>query len=188
MINILLDPGHGRESRGAEREALCEAVYAWEFCEDVREIIEETAGVQKLIIKTPLTRTHAENPEKAVRAYKAQELKADLVICVHVNTNPSQALSGKEIYYRNQGDLNFAEVFAKSMMIRKYFETNDTDWKKRAHNVLQRYARPAFLVELGYLSNDRDFKKLQDPLYRARMVLEFCQGILNVVAHLRGEG
>ncbi len=200
MINILLDPGHSERFSGARREPIREEIYTFSFCLQMIRLIDLITWTYsdhaKTLSKTPLcilshsfvtnSIPNTKTKDFENRALIAKNNNIDCVVSIHLNANKdSSTLSGPEIYYRNREELEIAyRGFTKPLKIDKYFKCNNYGWTKNAYNVLKRYDCPAFLFELGYLTNDQDFKKFQNPHEQAKLRLRFAESLLNISKYL----
>ena len=93
-IVVALDPGHGGTEIGAVGGDLVEKNLNWKIATKVKEILDNTPGITGV-----LTKNENETLNREVRARRAKNNGADLLVSFHINSNElSDRLSGAEVY------------------------------------------------------------------------------------------
>ena len=94
-VVIGLDPGHGGNDSGAVGGNLYEKDLTWKIASRVKEILDETPGITGVLTKSQYETVDS----RRVRAERAVENGADLLVSFHINSNgSSNSLSGAEVY------------------------------------------------------------------------------------------
>ena len=97
-IIVALDPGHGGTDSGAVGGNLKESDLNWKIASRVKEILDETPGITGILTKSKDETLDSTNDRK-IRATRAVENGADLLVSFHINSNESSnSLSGAEVY------------------------------------------------------------------------------------------
>ncbi len=93
-IIVMLDPGHGGNETGAAGGGLIEKDLTWKLATRVKEILDRTDGITGI-----LTKENHETLGRQIRADRAKDNNADLLVSFHINSNDSStSLSGAEVY------------------------------------------------------------------------------------------
>ena len=94
---ILIDPGHGGSDLGARNKASTKSVvYEKNLALDLAKRIQKLLKKRHTVY---LSRSFDVDVELAERAEKAEKVKADLVISVHINSSRDSKSHGVETYY-----------------------------------------------------------------------------------------
>ncbi len=109
------------------------------------------------------------------RAKLINESQADLYLSIHLNSTTSSKWSGIQIFYDNINDENaiIADKLKKSMGLKRDVSELKNQYMYSRINI------PGVLVELGFLSNSEDRKKLLDTNEREIMVEKIVNGVVN---------
>jgi len=171
---IVLDPGHGgKESPGCTHDDIMEREITLELAFQLKEVLTQN-GYTVL-----MTREEDKTVELEDRAKIANESGADLFISLHINAHDDTSVSGIETWFNpntNERSSVLAEAVQKSI-------TNITNAKDRGTYsnstliVIRDTLIPSCLVEVGYLSNDKDRENMTTAAYREKL----SQGILDGV-------
>jgi N-acetylmuramoyl-L-alanine amidase len=174
---IMIDAGHGGHDGGAEAEdGTKESEIALELAITVRDL--NTNKNLNLI----LTRNYDvyQHPTEKVNLFK--EKKADLVVSLHVASNPDKKTSGIEIYIPGSDTINnykssydLANHVANSLV----GVNTKVQIKQRLIGiwVINKAERPAILVEAGFLSNKSDLEKLKTKDYQEKLAKAILSGV-----------
>lgn len=94
---IVVDPGHGGRDKGTTRKNVNES----DITLKVGQYLSEFLKTDKRF-KPVLTRVNEHGLSLADRAQVAKNAKADLMLSIHVNSNPDTRARGAEFYFQNQ--------------------------------------------------------------------------------------
>lgn len=135
--------------------------------------------VQKLLaneknIQVVMTRTTDTFLQLKERAKIANSLKADVFISIHANSGPSTA-TGTETYYYHESDKALANALHKEIV--KAMGLKDRGVRYGNFHVIRETTMPAALLEVGFLSNKNDEKKLFDSATQDRVAQAIVRGI-----------
>ncbi len=96
-LHVLLDPGHGGSDSGAVRGVLKESVIALKVSMLLAEILKKD---DRFLVT--LTRETDHKLSLDQRTQIAKDVKADVLLSVHLNTNSDTRAHGEEFYFQNQ--------------------------------------------------------------------------------------
>jgi N-acetylmuramoyl-L-alanine amidase len=163
---VVLDPGHGGADLGANGHELDEARVVLDIA---RRIEGRLAATGVLAV---LSRSVDAAPDEIERAELANSLGADLVVSLHCETGDSTSASGVATYFYGHdrpgawsavgerlADLIRRELVARTGLV-------DCQSHPRTWDLLRRTSMPAVRVDVGYLTNPEDARRLADPSFR----------------------
>lgn len=177
---IVIDPGHGGTDSGVMVAGVAEADLMWDLARRVEGRMAAT-GMEAL-----LSRGERTCPGEADRAAFANAAGADLVLSLHTDANHSMLAEGLATYHFGTGDggvnstvgealagLIHRELIARTSML-------NCGTQARTWEMLRLTRMPAVRIEVGYLTNLGDRRKLLDPVFRDVV----AEGILVAVKRL----
>ena len=148
-FTVVIDPAHGGKDTGASVKGLSEKDLALDIAKLIENKLDPT-------VKVILTRTSDVNMTLKDRNELAKKGKADLFLSIHVNSAVNEKLSGIEIYHSDPSAASYGNIIANNLT------SFDADPRVDIANfaVLQDLDCPAMLLELGFISNEKDFQML----------------------------
>lgn len=182
---IVIDPGHGGTDQGL---VVPDGPLRWaesDIAFDIASRLEgrlAAAGMRVHLTRGPLA---AEVPSDLDRAQLANDLRADLLISLHVDGHANPAADGVAAYHygtdngvtSTMGE-QLAGLVLREIVVRtgmRNCQTHAKTWD------LLRYTRmPAVRVDVGYLTSPKDRARLVDPMFRERVV----EGIIAAVQRM----
>jgi len=200
MKTIMVDAGHGGSDPGAINGSHKEKVYTLQIAKRLQTQLE------KLGFRVIMTRTGDTYPTLQERAALCKKYKPDLYISIHCNSSTSKTPAGIETYRAvpvggtetkgskvktekqsaNEFDANSSRLayeIQKGMLA----ATGGTDrgTRHQAIYVIGNASCPAVLVEVGYLSNEAEVKKIASPDYQNKIVSGILAGLAGYGSFLR---
>ncbi|MGW3960437.1 N-acetylmuramoyl-L-alanine amidase [Amycolatopsis sp. NPDC005003] len=182
---IVIDPGHGGEDLGVVAGGLREADIAWDLARRLEGRMKAT-GMEALISRGP---NHS--PTELERAKFANDAGADLFLSLHSDKNASPRAQGVASFHFGNGNgttSTVGELLAGFIQREVAARTGMLDCRThyKSWDIFTRTRCPAVRVEIGYLTNPDDARKLGDPAFRDIV----AEGILIAVKrlYLLGEG
>ncbi len=175
QINVVIDAGHGGKDFGSTYDGLTEK----DIVNQITSKIKAQNDNANVVIH--LTRSNDEMVPLADRAAFGNKIKADLVLSLHVNASENSETSGIEMYVAKENNAKSNELAAK--LGRKLAKNHDFKVGKAQEAnlmILKKSEAPAVVLELGYLTNDRDRKYLTNESQQNRIaatILEFINEI-----------
>ena len=162
---IVIDAGHGGPDRGVVVAGVTEADLMWDLARRLEGRMAAT-GMEAL-----LTRREDTCPTDQERAAFANAAGADLVLSLHVDANRSMHAEGLATFHFGNGSgitstvgealagYIHRELTSRTAML-------DLGTQARTWELLRLTRMPTVRVELGYLTNMGDRRKLLDPVFR----------------------
>ena len=205
LKTICLDAGHGGTDTGERAGGIEEKKYTLLLAQELGSQLTR-AGFNVV-----MTRTKDVKVELADRTDIARRRRADLFVCLHLNSSPvdRNEVQGIETYcltpagasssnaHGETGDtrwlkangndeknLLLAYQLQKSLL--RELSVEDRGLKRARFQVLREAAMPAVLIEGGFMSHPAEQKKILDPAYRRQMARAIVDGILAYKAAVKG--
>jgi len=200
MKTIMIDAGHGGSDPGAMNGNHKEKVYTLQIAKRLQTQLE------KLGFRVIMTRTGDTYPTLQDRAALCKKYKPDLYISIHCNSSTNKTPAGIETYRAvpvggtetkgskvktekqsaNEFDANSSRL-AYEMQKGLIAATGAADrgTRHQAIYVIGNASCPAVLLEVGYLSNDAELKKIISPEYQNKIVSGILAGLAGYGSFLR---
>ncbi len=180
---IVIDPAHG----GSDTGWVSGGAQAADLTFDIARRLE--ARMVATGMETYLTRGVHQNPAPEERAALANEVRADLLLSLHIDSSSSPLANGIATFHfgSDSGATStvgetLANLVQRELVART--QLNDCRVHHRTWDLLRLTTMPAIQVELGYLSNDSDRAKLLRDDFRNTL----ADGILVAVKRLYIDG
>lgn len=163
---IVVDPGHGGQDRGAVGHGLAEADVVLDLALRLEGRLT-TSGVTAV-----LSRGAEQSPSTAERVRLASEVNADLLISLHCDSGNDGGGQGIACFYwgdervgaRSEVGAALAGLVQREVLART--DLVDCRTHPRTWDLLRLSRMPAVRVELGYLTDPGDARRLADPAFR----------------------
>lgn len=180
-MTVLIDPGHGGHDPGAvAADGTREADIALSVGRMVNGIL------QALGCNAQMTRIGDTYPTLGDRCKIERTLAPDCFISLHCNAAYNRDANGVEVW-TSPGD-TAADPLAREIYValqrsfpsrrfRSDYSDGDPDREGKLY-VLQHTRCPAVLVEMGFISNDEEFRWLQDVENQRRIALAVVDGVM----------
>jgi N-acetylmuramoyl-L-alanine amidase len=168
---VVLDPGHGGEEPGRRSsDGLAEADVVWDLA--VR-LADRLAAIGA---RVRFTRTEAECPDASERARRANEIRGDLFVSLHLNEHEETTAEGASTYYFHTSSAGraLAEGIQEALVD---LGVGDCRSHARSYTVLRETRMPAVLVEPVFVTNPDEAKRLEEPEFRASLADAIASGI-----------
>ena len=173
-LRIAIDAGHGGDNSGAAgvTTKITEKAYTLLIAKELECVLQE-AGVQNIFM-TRIKDTSLSMPERIdmLRQYDPQ-----LLISIHLNSSSLDSISGVSTYYRYPGFRPLTMAVLRQMLTLGLKEYGNVGSFNFALSGPTDY--PNCLVEVAFLSNPEDEKKIIDPVFRHQAAVKIYQGIMD---------
>jgi N-acetylmuramoyl-L-alanine amidase len=160
QINIVIDAAHGGYDFGAISNSINE-----------KQIVEQIANKIKALNKNKNVVIHfTRNSDTFVslkeRVTIINSIKPDLVLSLHINTNANKDKSGVDFFVADKDSKLHEKSNAFAVKLSAELSKNNSfkigEIKNAPFFIIKNSAAPSVIVELGYLSNEKDLKNLTD--------------------------
>jgi len=182
-MKIAIDPGHGMGNRRARvfdpgatarvgTETFAEADIVLRYGHTLRQLLEDH-GTSVFMTRT----SSADSASVGQRARRAREAECTHFVSLHLNAAENPQANGVEVLFRSEGkDRPLADRLQQRLL--QITGLNDHGNDQRNDLAVLRFTPgPAVLIELGFISNDRDRSFLIQGANRDAI----CQGIFEVL-------
>ncbi len=172
-IKIAIDAGHGGDNIGATgiRSHIQEKDYTLLIAKEVtRQLIKKKANVV-------MTRVKDTTLSMYERIRFLEQQNPTLLVSIHLNSSDVDSVSGVSTYYRYIGFRPLSQAILKSMLQLGLNEFGNVGNFNFSLSGPTDY--PNCLVEVAFLSNKNDEKKILDPKFRQQVAAKIIAGIEN---------
>ncbi|MBQ6824177.1 MAG: N-acetylmuramoyl-L-alanine amidase [Clostridia bacterium] len=175
-IKVVIDAGHNPQgfNAGAEGNGLREQDINYAVAQELATLLRSNGNFEvRLTRNTPdevLGTSNATSLQQRVRI--ANSWPADYFISIHANASTNPEANGTEVYtYRDSGAAHeLAEEIQEAIVAELGMKDLGVKTNPSLY-VLRRTAMPAVLVELGFITNAEDARKMsEDPAGFARAI------------------
>ena len=177
MKIICIDPGHGGKDPGAIGGGIRESAVVLNVAKKIASYLEAKACAVMLTRETDIF------IELSDRAHMANAAKADLYVSVHCNSVRDNArATGMEVYHythASEASKRAARVIYNKLL--PVCGLRGRGVKSKDLAVLRETSMPAVLVELGFISNPDDRRKLTDFAWQDDAAKAIADGIVEAI-------
>lgn len=169
---IVVDAGHGGKDPGTQGVS---PVPEKRIVLDIAQRLAQALRARGA--KVILTRDSDVFIERDDRAAMADRTRCDVFVSIHADSAPRASASGATIYIaRNAGveSMRLAQRVDAALR-RAGIECNGV--RRAGYDVLVKHARPALLIEAGYLTNSGDSSRLNTTAFREKFAEAVADGL-----------
>ena len=153
-LRVVIDAGHGGKDPGAVHGEWNEKAITLEIAEMVQK------QLKKSNIEVILSRNTDEFYDLQSRVEKVNGLAPDLMLSLHVNDAPNNVKKGVEAYYFKGAFEEESKTYSE-LLVREQLIGGDLGLIQEANfYVLKNTNCPSVVLELGFFSNEDDYKRL----------------------------
>lgn len=175
---VIVDAGHGGYNPGAVANGSIEAENNLAVALLLADRLTE-AGANVVMTRTS-DRAVAQNKttlqaELQARVTIAERNKGDIFVSIHSNSNDNQKIEGVMTFYHNDASRTLAEAVQKNLVYRT--KANDKGVQTAGFYVIRHTSMPSVLVEMGFVTNPKEARRLTEAAYRERLADGIYEGI-----------
>lgn len=167
---IIIDPGHGGADVGATRNNVFEKDLNLAVSKKVYDLLTK-AG-----FKVEMTRTNDVNPSLQERCDFSNERKALVFVSIHTNASVNEAPNGIETHFYHDKSIELSNIVHKHLISET--KAFDRGTIKSMFYVINHTNVPSILVEMGYISNDKERTALQTKDRQDKTAKAIAEGII----------
>jgi len=173
QFTVIIDPGHGGQDPGAiglrgqqEKDIVLSISLAV-----AKELEKQGIGVV-------LTRANDTFISLKGRVARAEAVNATIFVSIHANSMGMgrAEINGLETYHYSSG-YGLAKSIHRSVLRR--IDIADRRIRRARFYVLRKSSMPSTLVEVGFVTGEKDNRNLANPRYRQRMAEAIAAGIID---------
>lgn len=174
---VAVDPGHGGADGGVRHGDLLEKDVNLAVAEALQDLLERTGA--RVVMTRSGDQVPLERPRTSLdrRLALAAQAEAAVYVSIHANSYPDPRQFGAQTFF----DPNSAESRRLATLIQQELVVAHPDNYRSAlaadFYVLRNSPCPAVLVEVGFLSNPDDRRRLAQPQWRARLAAAILRGL-----------
>ena len=170
-LKIAVDAGHGGENGGAEgvTSRIAEKKYTLLFAKELEKALLNKGATVFMIREKDTTLSMPE------RIMALREQQPDLLISLHLNSSDYDTVQGVSTYYRYIGFRPLTQFILKRMEELGLKEYGNVGSFNFSLNGPVEY--PNCLVEIAFLSNKEDEKRILDPEFHKQVAEKIVAGI-----------
>ncbi|MCU0381621.1 MAG: N-acetylmuramoyl-L-alanine amidase [Chitinophagaceae bacterium] len=171
-MSIAIDAGHGGANTGAT--GVSSGVLEKDYCLRIARELEShlrKSGARNIFM-TRTTDTTLDMPDRILMLRQADP---DLLVSIHLNSSGRDTVQGTSTYYRYIGFRPLSGHILKRMLELKLKEFGNVGHFNFALSGPTEY--PNCLVEVAFLSNPEDEKKILDPRFQKSVARKITDGI-----------
>lgn len=175
QINVVIDVAHGGTDSGATIKGISEKQLVEQLAKKIK------SSNQNVMIH--FTRNEDKTLSLQERTEIINALKPDLVLSIHINANRDNNKSGLELFIAQENAFTekskeIAQKLNSKLTENDFLKTNVL--RTAPFFLLKKANAPAIIIELGYLSNENDFKYLTDTKAQDKMANSISEFISNL--------
>ncbi len=173
-LKIAIDAGHGGDNSGAAggTTGISEKSLTLLFAKELQVVLKK-AGVKKIY----MTRTIDTSLTMPQRILALREQVPDLLISLHLNSSGSDTISGTSTFYRYIGYRPLTMAILNQMLTLGLKEYGNIGHFNFALSGPTDY--PNCLLEIAFLSNPADEKKIINPKFQKAVAKKIYAGLLD---------
>jgi len=178
-LKIAIDAGHGGDNAGATgvNTNIEEKEYTLLIAKELQ------AALKKEKVKVVMTREKDTSLTMPERIIYLHDQAPDLLVSIHLNSGSSDTIRGASTYYRYIGFRSLSQSILKRMLELKLEEFGNVGSFNFGLNGPTDY--PNCLVEVAFLSNPGDEKKVRNPAFRKAVAKKIVAGIKDWLVSLK---
>lgn len=170
---IAIDAGHGGSNSGAtgKNSKVLEKNLTLQYAKALEQLLQDKGAT---VVMTRTTDAELAMPERTAFLRKAEP---DLLISIHFNSSGNPTVSGTSTYYRYIGFQPLTQAILKRMLELDLNNYGNMGGFNFALSGPTEY--PNCLVEVGFLSNEEEEKKLVKKGFDEKVAAKICKGIVD---------
>jgi N-acetylmuramoyl-L-alanine amidase len=177
---IVIDAGHGGIDAGTNHGNILEKDINLAIAKKLENFFTGRGNINVIMTRdTDELYQKDRNKDIVHRVKVVKESKADLLVSIHVNSFPgSQSFGGQTFYKANSEESKKLADFIQKKLIEIQPE-NYRKIKEGPYYVLRKSPVPAVIVEVGFISNSKDRKRISNSKEQDKIAQAIGEGIID---------
>lgn len=180
---VVIDPGHGGNDVGAINNGIYEKNIDLDVCKKLNDLFD------KEDIKVYFTRMDDSLPSVEERVDFVNELMPDLFISIHSNWYEDKGVNGTSVLYNYKDNSEFNSKWLSAILATEVSGAgglyNKGIVEGNEIHIVRHSNVPVALVELGFMSNENDFKVLYSSLGQEQLAKGIYTGIVKAINSMK---
>ncbi len=173
-LKIAIDAGHGGDNSGASGlvSNVLEKDYTLKFARELQALLKKS-GVKNIM----MTRSKDTTLEMPQRIQLLKDYKPDILVSLHLNSAGTDTVRGTSTYYRYIGFRPLTIAILNQMLslgLKEYGNVGNFNFSLSGPTDY-----PNCLVEVAFLSNKEDEKKILNPAFQKAVARKIYLGIVD---------
>jgi N-acetylmuramoyl-L-alanine amidase len=173
-LKIAIDAGHGGDNSGASGlvSNVLEKDYTLKIAKELQALLKKS-GIKHLL----MTRTKDTTLDMPQRIQMLKEYNPDILVSIHLNSAGIDTVRGTSTYYRYIGFRPLTIAILNQMLslgLKEYGNVGNFNFSLSGPTDY-----PNCLVEVAFLSNKEDEKKILDPKFHKAVARKIYLGIMD---------
>ena len=169
---IVIDAGHGGTDCGATRAGIKESDITLNVALRLEAILKQKG------YKVYMTRRSDQTVSLQERVDIAEGKDEDVFVSIHVNSSENTSPVGTETHYYHQYSYNLAKCI-QAEVAKIVNESPNRGLIKSRFYVINHTTKPAVLVEIGFISNEKERMQLVSADRQQRTAKAIAEGVMN---------
>lgn len=169
---VVIDAGHGGTDCGATRAGIKESDINLAVAQRVEAILKQKG------YKVYMTRSGDQTVSLQERVDIAEGKDEDVFVSIHVNSSENTSPTGVETHYYHQYSYNLAKCI-QAELAKNVSESPNRGLIKSRFYVINHTTKPAVLVEIGFISNEKERMQLVSADRQQRTAKAIAEGVMN---------
>lgn len=178
-LKVAIDAGHGGENEGTRgvTSRILEKKYTLLFAKELEKALQEEKATVFMIREKDTTLSIAE------RVAMLKEQQPDILISIHLNSSGFDTVRGTSTYYRYIGFRPLTQTILKRMLELGLEDYGNTGNFNFGLNGPTDY--PNCMVEVAFLSNKEDERRILDPKFHKQVAAKIVEGIKDWLKNIK---
>ena len=168
---IVIDPGHGGTDPGAMRDGVMEK----NIVLDIAKIVEQKLKNQGATVY--MSRNNDTFVSLSDRVVFSNNRRPDVFVSIHINASENAAVYGIETHYYKDNSVDLAKYMHKSII--QKINDKDRGILKSRFYVIRNTDAPSVLLELGFISNEKERTLMQTQERQEAFADAITEGLIN---------
>ncbi|GAB6098841.1 hypothetical protein JCM16358_07200 [Halanaerocella petrolearia] len=178
---IIVDAGHGGVDPGTHKNGVLEKNINLAIAEKLADYLDR--GSTNVIMTRNKDKLYQDDRNKDIvhRVKVANSKQKGLLVSIHVNSFPSQNSFGGQTFYapNDKEGKKLAATIQKELI--NIQPENHRKIKPGSYYLLKKTNIPAVIVEVGFISNPKDRKRITNSQQQNRIAKAIGKGIINYI-------